>query len=172
VSEFAMTNTRLQSQQQTISAQRAIQVAEAERDAATLLIKKQAEADSKILITDTENLIKIKTAKAEAENRLILAEAEAQAKIRVGEAELALQEKQNNMPNSQLRIFTEAQKVVFSGVQKVIYTDQQSMLLKPYLQMPDFTSGKPDFTSGKWEVVALAGRSAIPRFLKLKRDAQ
>lgn len=137
VSEFAMTNTKLQSQQQTISAQRAIQVAEAERDAATLMIKKKAEADSKLLLTDTDNLIKIKTARAEAENRLILAEAEAQAKIKIGEAELAIQEKQNNMPNAQLRIFTEAQKEIFSGVQKVIYTDQQSMLLKPYLQMPD-----------------------------------
>jgi regulator of protease activity HflC (stomatin/prohibitin superfamily) len=141
VSEFAMTNTKLQSQQQTINAQRAIQVAEAERDASTLMIKKRAEADAKILGADTDNLLKIKTAKAEAENRLILADAEAQAKIKIGEAEIAIQEKQNKMPNAQLRIFTEAQTAIFANVQKVVYTDQQSMMLKPYLAMPDLAFG-------------------------------
>ena len=81
--------------------------------------------------------MKIKAAKAEAENRLILADSEAQARIRIGEAEVLIMDKQNSMPNAQLRIFTEAQKSVFAGVQKIIYTDQQSMLLKPYMQLPD-----------------------------------
>jgi len=137
VSEFAMTNTKLQSQQQTISAQRAIQVAEAERDSATLLIKKKAEADANVLTTDAANMIKTKTARADAEARLIMAEAEAQSLLKIGNAELEIQERQNTMPNAQLRIFTEAQKAVMQGVSKVIYTDQQSMLLKPYLAMPD-----------------------------------
>jgi hypothetical protein len=134
VSEFAMTNTRLQSQQQTIHAQRALQVAEAEREAATLYIQKRAEADTRMMIMDAENVMKIKAAKAEAENRLILADSEAQARIRIGEADVLIMDKQNSMPK---RIFTEAQKSVFAGVQKVIYTDQQSMLLKPYMQLPD-----------------------------------
>jgi len=141
VSSFAMTNTKLISQQQTISAQRAIQVAEAERDAATLRIKTQAEADKLLMMTETENEIKIKTARAQAENQIILAEAEAQAKLKVGEAELQIMERQNAMPNAQLRIVTDAQKAVMSGIQKIIYTDQQSLLLKPYLAIPDSSVG-------------------------------
>jgi len=152
VSEFAMTNTKLQSQQQTISAQRAIQIAEAERDASTLLIKTKAEtdtklmtaradADKKMILADTDNQIKTKTAKADAENILILADAEAKSKIKIGEAEIQIMEKQNAMPNAQLRIFTDAQKEVFSGVSKVIYTDQQSLLLKPFLNLPDLSGG-------------------------------
>lgn len=154
VSEFAMTNTKLTSQQQTISAQRAIQVAEAERDAATLMIKTKAQADKEMMMTDTENQIKIKTAeaanqilirtaRAEAENKLILAEADAQSKLKIGEAELQIMERQNAMPNAQLRIVTEAQKEVLSGVTKIIYTDQQSMLLKPYLAIPDNLEAAP-----------------------------
>ena len=133
-----------------ISAQRAIQIAEAERDAATLLIKTKAEtdmklmtaradADNKMILADADNQIKIKTAKADAENKLILADAEAKAKIKIGEAEISIMEKQNAMPNAQLRIFTDAQKEVFSGVSKVIYTDQQSLLLKPFLNLPDLS---------------------------------
>ena len=133
-----------------ISAQRAIQIAEAERDAATLLIKTKAQtdmklmtaradADNKMILADADNQIKIKTAKADAENKLILADAEAKAKIRIGEAEISIMEKQNAMPNAQLRIFTDAQKEVFSGVSKVIYTDQQSLLLKPFLNLPDLS---------------------------------
>ena len=133
-----------------ISAQRAIQNAEAERDAATLLIKTKAQtdmklmtaradADNKMILADADNQIKIKTAKADAENKLILADAEAKAKIKIGEAEISIMEKQNAMPNAQLRIFTDAQKEVFSGVSKVIYTDQQSLLLKPFLNLPDLS---------------------------------
>ena len=151
VSEFAMTNTKLQSQQQTIKAQRSIQIAEAERDAATLMIKTNAEANRSIRMTEVENQIKIKNAdtdneiktrvvKTEAANKLIVAEAEAQAKLRIGEAEIKILEKQNALPHAQLRIVTEAQKAVMSGVQKVIYTDQQSMLLKPYLNLPDMST--------------------------------
>lgn len=150
VAEFATTNTKLLSQQQAIQVQRAVQVAEAERDAAAKLIKSRAEADMKLLMTDADNEIRIKTAKSEAENsrirteadarnKTILAQAEADAKLKIGEAELAIMERQNAMPNAQLRILTEAQKSVLQGVTKVIYTDQQSMLLKPYLAMPDNT---------------------------------
>ena len=89
VSEFAMNNTKLQSQQQTISAQRAIQVAEAERDAATRLIKAKSESDSRMLVADTENAIKIKTAKAEADQRLILAEAEVRFLFVVGSPDIS-----------------------------------------------------------------------------------
>jgi regulator of protease activity HflC (stomatin/prohibitin superfamily) len=88
-------------------------------------------------LKDNENQIKISTAKAEAENKLILADAEARAKIKIGEAEIYIQEKQNNMPNAALRIVTEGQVEALRGVAKIIYTDQQSMLLKPYLAIPD-----------------------------------
>lgn len=137
VSEFAMTNTRLTSQQLTIQAQRAIRVAEAERDAATMMIASRAEADKKLLLMEAENKITTRNATAEAENRLILADAEARAKLRIGEVELLLMEKQNAMPNAQLRIFTDAQKAVLQGVVKVVYTDQQSLLMKPFLNQPD-----------------------------------
>ena len=132
-----MTNTKLHSQQQTIIAQRAIQVAEAEREAATLMIKTKATADTKVLLQEADIQIKTKTTRAEAENILILAEAEAAAKVKLGEAEIYIMEKQNALPFAQLRIVTDAQKAVMSGVQKVIYTDQQNMLLKPYMALPD-----------------------------------
>ena len=142
VSEFAMTNTKLISQQQTISAQRAIQVAEAERDAAALTIKTKNATDLKIMQTEAENEIKIRTAKAEAQNKLIIAEAEAMAKLKVGEAELQIMERQNAMPFAQLRIVADAQRQALAGVQKVIYTDQQSLLMKPFFNIPDLTDAK------------------------------
>lgn len=101
-------------------------------------IKTRAEAQKIMTLKDNENQIKISSAKAEAENKLILADAEAKAKIKIGEAEIYIQEKQNSMPNAQLRIMAEAQVQALQGIQKVVYTDQQSMLLKPYFNMPDF----------------------------------
>jgi len=148
VSNFALTNSKLQSQQQSISAQRALQVAEAERESATLLIRKRAEADSKLLTAQTDIDIKIRLAKSEAEQTIILAESQALAKIKVGEAEIMLQEKQNKMPFAELRIWTDAQRATFSNAEKIIYTDQQSLLLKPYLNLPDIVGAKPSLTTG------------------------
>lgn len=99
---------------------------------------------------ENENQIKISTARAEAENKLILADAEARAKIKVGEAEIYIQEKQNSMPNAALRIVTEGQVEALKGIQKVIYTDQQSMLLKPYLAIPDGGSYKWKWWNDLW----------------------
>jgi len=41
------------------------------------------------------------------------------------------------MPNASLRIVCDAQKEVLNGIQKVIYTDNQSLLMKPYYNLPD-----------------------------------
>lgn len=112
-------------------------VAEAERDAAAMLIGSRAEANKKVLTMEAENQVLIAKAKAEAENMLILAEAQAQSRLKVAEVELQIMERQNNMPHAELRIFTEAQKEIFSNVQKVVYTDQQSLMLRQFYNLPD-----------------------------------
>lgn len=152
VSELAMTFTKLSSQEMTIAAQRKVQVAEAERDAATLIIKTRADADKKILMqkadndinkakvtTDNELLITTTNAQmealkmqtdVEARNKKMLAIAEAEAILSVGNAEVEIIEKKNKLPNSELRIIADSQVSALKGVSKVVYTNKEPFIMQ------------------------------------------
>jgi regulator of protease activity HflC (stomatin/prohibitin superfamily) len=155
VSELAMTYTRLSAQEATIAAQKKVQLAEAERDAASQLIQTRAEAERTVIKANATNdtmrnkmrvenevlqetmVAKMNALRVEtetiAQNKVILAESEARAIIQIGEAEIEILRKKNELPHAQLRIIADAQKEVLSGVNKVIYTTEQSLLTGPYL---------------------------------------
>jgi hypothetical protein len=77
VSEMAMTYTRLSAQEATISAQRKVEVAQAERESATQIIKAKMEADKKMITQDNENEMTIR--KTRIENELLLQSANTKA---------------------------------------------------------------------------------------------
>lgn len=152
VSELAMTYTKLSAQEATISAQRKVEVAQAERESATAMIKARAEAERKMVAQENENEIsmkkikiqndillqstnaemeasKLKTA-TDAQNKIKLANAEAQSILEIGNAEVEIIKKKNELPNAQLRIVADAQTETLKGVQKVIYTDKQPLLMQ------------------------------------------
>jgi len=88
-------------------------------------------------------------AKAKAEAQIIESEARSKSIIVVGEAELKIQERANAMPNASLRIICDAQKEVLQGITKVVYTDQQSLLLKPYYNLPDNVGNPSNIINSK-----------------------
>jgi regulator of protease activity HflC (stomatin/prohibitin superfamily) len=157
VSELAMTYTKLAAQEATIEAQKKVQLAEANRDAAASLIKTKAEADRSIITANalnetnrnkvkTDNDILVETMKAKnqasqletetlAQNKMRLAEAEADALLKIGNAEIEIIEKKSRLPYAQLRMITDAQKDALHGVNKVIYTTEQSMIMKPFMNL-------------------------------------
>lgn len=152
VSELAMTYTKLSAQEATITAQRKVEVAQAEREAATRLIKAKMEADTKMIEQDNNNEITIRktkldndlmlqtaTAKANATkietdthalNKVTLAKAEALSILEVGQAEVEIIKQKSELPQYPLRVIAESQEKVLSGVQKVIYTDKQPFLMQ------------------------------------------
>jgi hypothetical protein len=159
VSELAMTYTKLSAQEATITAQRKVEVAQAEREAATRLIKAKMEADAKMIEQDNNNEITIRktkldndlmlqtaTAKANATkietdttalNKVTLAKAEAQSILEVGQAEVEIIKRKGELPEYPLRIMAESQEKVLSGVQKVIYTDKQPFLMQSLTTLQD-----------------------------------
>lgn len=152
VSELAMTYTKLSAQEATITAQRKVEVAQAEREAATRLIKAKMEADSKMIEQDNNNEITIRktrlendlllqtaTAKANALkietdahalNKVTLAKSDALAILEVGQAEVEIIRQKSELPQYPLRLIAESQEKVLTGVQKVIYTDKQPFLMQ------------------------------------------
>jgi hypothetical protein len=109
VADLAISYTKLSAQEATIAAQRKVQLAEAERDAAKSMIAKNAELERKQLEQKIDNDIKMQIlrtnndaliqsaeaemkaslikAEAQAKNKTILAEAEAKNKLIIAEAE-------------------------------------------------------------------------------------
>jgi hypothetical protein len=170
VSDLAVTYTKLSAQEATIAAQKKVQLAEADRDAAAQLIKAKADAQRSIIAanatnettknrvrTDNEVLLETTRAKSEASqveadtearNKLAIAAADAQTIVQIGEAEVKILRLKNELPNAQLRIVTDAQKEVLHGVQKVIYTTNQSMLMNPYMRLAESDGFSIDNTSG------------------------
>jgi regulator of protease activity HflC (stomatin/prohibitin superfamily) len=109
VADLAISYTKLSAQEATIAAQRKVQLAEAERDAAKSMIAKNAELERKQLEQKIDNDIKMQIlrtnndaliqsaeaemkaslikAEAQAKNKTILAEAEAKNRLIIAEAE-------------------------------------------------------------------------------------
>lgn len=159
VSELAMTYTKLSAQEATITAQRKVEVAQAEREAATRLIKAKMEADTKMIEQDNNNEITIRktrlendlmlqtaTAKANATkvevdtqalNKVTLAKADAQSILEVGQAEVEIIKQKSELPQYPLRVMAESQEKVLNGVQKVIYTDKQPFLMQSLTTLQD-----------------------------------
>jgi regulator of protease activity HflC (stomatin/prohibitin superfamily) len=152
ISEFAVTFTKLAAQEATIAAERKVELAEAERDAARREIESQAEnnrnikaamseADAaKIAANSSAQLLRV-TAEAEAEALKIKgkadadviiwkAEAEATALRALGDAEAANLEKKGAHPNAALSILVDGQVRAFAGIEKLVYcnTDTQMLL--------------------------------------------
>lgn len=54
---------------------------------------------------------------------------------KVGMVKYELNKLNAELPHTQIRILAEAQRDALQGVNKVIYTNEQSMLLKPYMNL-------------------------------------
>lgn len=159
VSELAMTCTKLSAHEATITAQRKVEVAQAEREAATRLIKAKMEADTKMIEQDNNNEITIRktrlendlmlqTANAKANatkvevdtqalNNVTLAKAKAQSILEVGQAEAKIIKQKSELPQYALRVMAESQEKSLAGVQKVIYTDKQPFLMQSLATLQD-----------------------------------
>lgn len=159
VSELAMSYTKLSAQEATITAQRKVEVAQAERDAATRLIKAKMEADAKMIEQDNNNEITIRKTKlendlmletanakanalkievdTEALNKITLAKAQAISILEVGQAEASVIKQKSELPEYALRVMAESQEKTLSGVQKVIYTDKQPFLMQSLTTLQD-----------------------------------
>lgn len=92
---------------------------------------------NEILLSETEAKIKSSEliVNTEAKNKIILANAEAETLEKVGNVQYELNKKNAELPHTQVRIIAEAQRDALAGVNKVIYTNEQSMLLKPYMNL-------------------------------------
>lgn len=92
---------------------------------------------NEILLSETNAKIKSLelTVNTEAKNKITLANAEAEALEKLGNIQYELNKKNAELPHAQVKIMAEAQKEALAGVNKVIYTNEQSMLLKPYMNL-------------------------------------
>jgi regulator of protease activity HflC (stomatin/prohibitin superfamily) len=153
ISDFAVGFTKLAAQQATIAAERKVELAMAEREAAKMLISANAEneramkaaqmkADSTRLTAENEaRIVKVKAeaegealrlkGKAEAEVITMRADAEAAAIRAVGEAEARVLEQKGAQPNSALSLIVEGQVKAFQGVEKIVYCNADT---QPFLQ--------------------------------------
>lgn len=111
-----------------------------------IINKNKAQNEIKLQENKTQNEILLKTTEAEtnvsnmkasveAKNKTILANAEAEALEKVGMIKYELNKLNAELPHTQIRILAEAQRDALQGVNKVIYTNEQSMLLKPYMNL-------------------------------------
>ena len=85
--------------------------------------------------TETETTVSSMKADTEAKNKTVIANAEAEALEKVGMVKYELNKLNAELPHTQIRIIAEAQRDALQGVNKVIYTNEQSMLLKPYMNL-------------------------------------
>jgi regulator of protease activity HflC (stomatin/prohibitin superfamily) len=153
ISDFAVGFTKLAAQQATIAAERKVELAMAEREAAKMLISANAEnerslknaqmkADTARLTAENEALIvKVKAqaegealrlkGKAEAEVITMKAEADAAAIRAVGEAEAFVLQEKGAHPNSALSLLVDGQVKAFQGVEKIVYCNADT---QPFLQ--------------------------------------
>lgn len=153
VSDFAVGFTKLSAQQATIVAERKVELAMAEREAAKMLIAANAENERTIKNTQmkaeaarltAENEARIVKVKAEAEGEALRlkgkaeadvitlkAEADAAAIRAIGEAEARVLEQKGNQPNAALSLLVEGQVKAFQGVEKIVYCNSES---QPLLQ--------------------------------------
>jgi regulator of protease activity HflC (stomatin/prohibitin superfamily) len=132
VSEFAVTFTKLAAQQATIKAQRQVQLAEAERDAATLKTKAETEAQIKIRMMKAEAEAIREKARAEADSLTMRADAEASAIRAKGDAEAEVLQKYASLPNSSLSMILQSQERALKDNTKVIFSNQPQMLFAEY----------------------------------------
>ena len=152
VSELAMMCTKLSTQEATITAQRKVEVAQAERESATQIIRAKMEADKNMIAQDNQNEMTIRKTKiqndlmiscantkaeatkidtaAQASNIIMLASANAKSALEIGNSEVEIIKKKSELPNYALRIMTESQEQTLKGVQKVIYTNQMPFLMQ------------------------------------------
>jgi regulator of protease activity HflC (stomatin/prohibitin superfamily) len=159
ISQLSLKFAELAQQEATIMLERKVELAQAEREKQQLMIKVQGEAERKMVMFDNERNIamsknqlendvllaqvRAKTAastieaEVEAKNKLIKAEADAEYIRKIGEAEYEINQKTSSLPFAQTRIVTEAQKQALAGVQKVVYTNDQNLLMKPYMNLMD-----------------------------------
>lgn len=151
VSEFAVTFAKLSAQEAQITAERKVELAQAEREAAKkqiaanadnerMMRQVQAEADAKtISATNTARLARI-TAESEAEALRIKgkaqadvitmdAEARARGIVAVGEAEAEILGRKGVHPNSALSILVEGQVKALAGIEKIVYCNSDTQLL-------------------------------------------
>ena len=85
--------------------------------------------------TETETSVSSMKANIDAKNKTVIANAEAEALEKVGMVKYELNKLNAELPHTQIRIMAEAQRDALQGVNKVIYTNEQSMLLKPYMNL-------------------------------------
>jgi hypothetical protein len=106
-----------------------------ENEAKTKAIK--ADADNKILLEQvrTKTTASKMEAEVDAKNKLVKADAEAEYIRKIGEAQYLVDQKNSSLPFAEVRIVTTAQKEALTGVQKVVYTNDQNLLLKPYMNL-------------------------------------
>jgi regulator of protease activity HflC (stomatin/prohibitin superfamily) len=151
VSEFAVTYTKLAAQEATIAAERKVELAQAEREAAKLEIQANADNERKLKAAQNEadakqiaakstaqllsvtaeseaNALKVK-GQAEAQVILMKAEAEAAGLKAMGEAEAAVLERKGQFPNAALSMIVDGQVKALHGVEKVIYCSTDSQML-------------------------------------------
>jgi regulator of protease activity HflC (stomatin/prohibitin superfamily) len=152
ISDFAVGFTKLAAQQATIAAERKVELAMAEREAAKMLISANAEnerslknaqmkADTARLTAENEaQIVKVKAeaegealrmkGKAEADVITMKADADAAAIRAVGEAEALVLQQKGAHPNSALSLLVEGQVKAFQGVEKIVYcnSDTQPLL--------------------------------------------
>lgn len=151
VSEFAVTFARLSAQEAQIAAERKVELAQAEREAAKLQIKANADnermmrsvqADSEakgIAALNSAKLVRI-AAEAEAEALRIKGQAEAdvvsmkaaadaKAILAVGEAEADVLGRKGAHPNAALAMLVDGQVRALNGVEKVVYCNTDSQVL-------------------------------------------
>lgn len=153
ISDFAVGFTKLAAQQATIAAERKVELAMAEREAAKMLISANAENERSMkaaqMKADTarltaENEARIAKVKAEAEGEALRlkgkaeadvitmkADAEAAAIRAVGEAEARVLEQKGAQPNSALSLIVEGQVKAFQGIEKIVYCNADT---QPFLQ--------------------------------------
>ncbi len=164
ISQMSLKYAELAQQEATIAVERKVELAQAEREKQQLMIKVQGEADRKMVMFENERAIamsknqlendillaqvRAKTsastieAEVAAKNQLIKAEAEAEYIRKIGEAEYEVNKKNSSLPFAEVRIITEAQKEALAGVQKVVYTNDQNLLLKPYMNLMELNDNK------------------------------
>jgi hypothetical protein len=166
VSEFAVTFARLSAQEAQIAAERKVELAQAEREAAKLQISANADnermmrsvqVDSEaksIAALNSAKLVRI-AAEAEAEALRIKGQAEAdvvsmkaaadaKAILVVGEAEAEVLGRKGAHPNAALAMLVDGQVRALNGVEKVVYcnTDSQVLLQTVSQALTQNISGK------------------------------
>ena len=144
--EIANTERETQTQLIKIEAETKRNIISANAENEMIINKNKAQNEIKLQENITQNEILLKTTEAEnnasyaranieSKNKTIIATAEAEALQKIGMINYELNKLNANLPHTEIRIMAEAHRDALQGVNKVIYTNEQSMLLKPYMNL-------------------------------------